>query len=74
VNKITSFVMSSARAAGSVVVAGGAALLAAGTASATVVSDITDKITANGADAVLIVGAFIVAVWAIKSMGLFKKG
>lgn len=32
------------------------------------------KITENGGKAVLVVGAFIVAAWGIKSMGLLKRG
>lgn len=47
-----------------------AAQTATGFDSNTVIS----KITENGATAVLIVGAMILAVWGIKSMGLFKRG
>lgn len=37
-------------------------------------STITAKIAENGATAVLIVGAMILALWGIKSMGLLKRG
>lgn len=58
--------------------AGAVATLASGAAMAQSAafspSTIIDKIVSNGAEAVLIVGSFIVAVWALKSMGLFKRG
>lgn len=37
-------------------------------------ADVTDAISANQAKAIIVVGAFIVAGWVIKSMGLLKRG
>jgi hypothetical protein len=37
-------------------------------------STVITKITNYGVEATLIVGAFILAVWGLKAMGLFKRG
>lgn len=51
-------------------------MVAAGSALATPPafdsSSITTKITENAATATLIIGAFILAVWGLRSMGLLK--
>lgn len=49
---------------------GGAMATGGGFDSSTVITKITDY----GVEATLIVGAFILAVWGIKAMGLFKRG
>lgn len=36
-------------------------------------SSITTKITENTATAVLIIGAFILGIWTLRTMGLLKK-
>lgn len=62
----------------SAAVVGAASALAAGAAAASGggfdESTITAKIAENGATAVVIVGAMILALWGIKSMGLLKRG
>lgn len=37
-------------------------------------SAITAKITENTATAVAVIGAFIVGIWTLKTMGLLKRG
>lgn len=61
------------------VAAGTSALVVSGAALATEPtgfdsSTIVAKIEANAAEAVLIVGAFILGIWGLKAMGLFKRG
>jgi protein-S-isoprenylcysteine O-methyltransferase Ste14 len=57
-------------------VAVGLALVGIGSASAQSAgfdaTSITTKITENAATATLIIGAFILAVWGLRSMGLLK--
>jgi hypothetical protein len=60
-------------------VAGGALAVLAGNASATTgtggfdSSTIVAKIEANAVEATLIIGAFILAVWGLRAMGLLGK-
>ena len=37
-------------------------------------SSIVTKITENAAEAALVIGAFILAVWGLRAMGLLKRG
>ena len=59
---------------------GVAALIGSGAAMASApsggfdASTVVAKITENGATALTIVGAFILAVWGLKAMGLLKRG
>lgn len=66
-----------AKAKKSVVAAGTAATVFTGNAMAASgtfdSSSIIAKIEANAAEAVLIIGAFILAVWGLRAMGLLGK-
>lgn len=71
-------VLAHARNVGAKLAAGSALAAASFAASAQTAgfdsATVTAKITENGATAVLIVGTMILAIWGIKSMGLFKRG
>lgn len=56
------------------VAAGASGLVASGSAMAFDATEVTAKIVEYGATAVTIVGAFILAVWGVKAMGLLKRG
>lgn len=63
--KVASAVAAAAAAPGLALASGGSGFDA---------SEITAQITANAATAVGIVGAFALAVWGLRAMGLLKRG
>ncbi len=48
--------------------------LASNAAMAFDAADVTSAITSNTATAVVLIGAFILGVWTLRSMGLLKRG
>ena len=74
IRNTVSNIASRAKVAAGATAAGASGLIASGSAFAFDATEVTANIAEYGATAVTIVGAFILAVWGVKAMGLLKRG